>query len=338
MDTIVKLIMQTSERSTAMKAQSVIASDHNYLKSCAATSSLAECEHLSMDAQLWECRAHFAPHVAVSLERTIQRCNDYLVEPGHNNGFVVTKAGFAERGVLGKTQFSVSYNVESQKYECLHGCGKATFKGKPCVHMVKVFQHLGLPLFQATYVHDHWKIMKNWNFDGIKQRCGNGNGNDEEDGENEDYGASNDDDSDGDGQDRDLAGSDALSRNPSVETNLHPSLQTSKENIRSTSVVLSKNRYAFGKKLFDQVAAFFANKDIFHGFVDVLRTFLVTCSSTDLCDGFARIKSYVTVDPRLQKQKDNTPTLLLPAVQRKEGRRKQSSRGKMVRPYVLHLL
>ncbi len=95
MDTIVKLIMQTSERSTAMKAQSVIASDHNYLKSCAVTSSLAECEHLSMDAQLWECRAHFAPHVAVSLERTIQRCNDYLVEPGHINGFVVTtsKAG-----------------------------------------------------------------------------------------------------------------------------------------------------------------------------------------------------------------------------------------------------
>jgi hypothetical protein len=158
-----------------------------------------------MDAQLWECRAHFASHVAESLERTIQRCNDYLVESAGNNGFVVTKAGFMERGNLEKHIF-FSFNVELQKYECHDGCGKATFKGKPCVHMVKVFQHLGLPLFQATYVHEHWEIMKNWNFDVIKQRCGNGNGNDDDecDGKDEYHGDSNDDDSDGDGQDRDL--------------------------------------------------------------------------------------------------------------------------------------
>ena len=96
----------------------------------------------------------------VRFERTIQRCNDYLVEQTDNNGFVVTKAGFMERGELGKTKFFVSFNVESQKYECHDGCGKAMFKGKPCVHMVKVFQHLGLPLFQSAYVHEHWKILK----------------------------------------------------------------------------------------------------------------------------------------------------------------------------------
>ena len=112
-----------------MKSQSVIASDHNYLKSCAAQSSLSECEPLSMQAQLWECRAHYAPHIAESLERTIQRCNDYVVQ--HNdNGYIVTKAGYQGRGELGKTQFFVFLNVLSNNYVCADGCGKAIFKGK----------------------------------------------------------------------------------------------------------------------------------------------------------------------------------------------------------------
>ena len=208
-----KLIMQTSERSTAMKSQSVIASDYNFLKSCAGTSSLSECEPLSMDAQLWECRAYYAPHIAKSLERTIQRCNDYVVQQADNDGYVVTKAGFQGRGELGLTHFLVSLNVESNKYVCIDGCGKSIFKGKPCVHMVKVFQHLGLPLFQASYVHEHWKIMKNWNFDNIKKRCGERSVEDEDDdGGNNGH----DDDGDGDGEQSDDVTNDDLFLNDAI--------------------------------------------------------------------------------------------------------------------------
>ena len=72
-DTLCRLIMQTCERSSALKAQDLIASDHNYLQSCSAVSSLSECDLLSYAAQILECRAHFASHVGDSLERTIAR-------------------------------------------------------------------------------------------------------------------------------------------------------------------------------------------------------------------------------------------------------------------------
>ena len=62
-DTICRLIMQTCERSCALRAQDLNASDHNYLQSCSAISSLTECEPLSLAAQIFECRAHFASHV-----------------------------------------------------------------------------------------------------------------------------------------------------------------------------------------------------------------------------------------------------------------------------------
>jgi hypothetical protein len=280
-----------------------------------------------MDAQLWECRAYYAPHIAKSLERTIQRCNDYVVQQADNDGYVVTKAGFQGRGELGLTHFLVSLNVESNKYVCIDGCGKSIFKGKPCVHMVKVFQHLGLPLFQASYVHEHWKIMKNWNFDNIKKRCGERSVEDEDDDEGNN---GHEDDGDGDGEQSDDVTNDALSLNDAIETNVNPVKQQQNLSTGSALVVSSKNRYVVAKKLFDQVAAYFSNKDIFNGFIDVVRSVLVTCSSTDVSDGFARIKAYVTVDPRLQKQTDNGTTLL-PARRIKEGRRKISSRGKMVR-------
>ncbi len=76
-DTICRLIMQTCERSSALRAQDLIASDLNYLQSCSAVSSLTECEPLSLAGQMHACRAQFAPHIALSLERTIARSNVY---------------------------------------------------------------------------------------------------------------------------------------------------------------------------------------------------------------------------------------------------------------------
>ena len=72
-DTICRLIMQTCERSCALRAQDLNASDKNYLQSCSALSSLSECEPLSRAAQIYSCRAHFASHVGDSFERTIER-------------------------------------------------------------------------------------------------------------------------------------------------------------------------------------------------------------------------------------------------------------------------
>jgi hypothetical protein len=72
-DSIVRLIMQTCERSCALKAQDLNTSDMNYLRSCSALSSLSECEPLSLAGQIWDCRASFASHVGDSLERTIER-------------------------------------------------------------------------------------------------------------------------------------------------------------------------------------------------------------------------------------------------------------------------
>ncbi len=56
-DTIVRLIMQTCERSSAMKLADRNASDVNYLRSCSSVSSLTKCEPMSLAGQLLSCRA-----------------------------------------------------------------------------------------------------------------------------------------------------------------------------------------------------------------------------------------------------------------------------------------
>ena len=158
--------MQTCERSSALRAQDLIASDLNYLQSCSAVSSLAECEPLSLAGQMHACRAQFAPHVALSLERTIARlnvfwltviaqlwsycpylpqtfallwrCNDYVAHRSGENTYEITRAGSHGTPEIGKTKFVVSLEIESGKYVCSAGCGKAIYKGKACVHIVKV--------------------------------------------------------------------------------------------------------------------------------------------------------------------------------------------------------
>ena len=87
------------------------------------------------------------------------------------------------------------------------------------------------------------------------------------------------------------------------------------------TTVKSSQRYTHAKKLFDEIAAAFASKALFSSFVDILRAVIVTTKSGDPDAGFARIKSYITVDARLQKAPQEKTTLL-PAVIVHEGRKK----------------
>jgi hypothetical protein len=169
-DTIRRLVMQTCERSCALRAQDLNSSDANYLQSCSASSSLSECDPLSLAGQIHDCRAHFATHVGNSLERTIARftythlprtdirralgphdqdlpltlvtcylrCNDYVALETGQNTYPVTWTGSLAAPVPGKTQFIVSLDPVSSRYMCTAGCGKSIYKGKACVHVTKV--------------------------------------------------------------------------------------------------------------------------------------------------------------------------------------------------------
>ncbi len=66
------------------------------------------------------------------------RCNDYVANCTSENTYAITRAGSVTAPILGKTQFIVSLDVMSGKYICTARCGKSTYKGKSCVHIVKV--------------------------------------------------------------------------------------------------------------------------------------------------------------------------------------------------------
>ncbi len=100
-------------------------------------------------------------------------------------------------------------------------------------------------VFQASYVHEHWKILKNWNFDTVKKQCGERSLQDEN---NDADNNGHDDDGDGDDEQGDDVTSDALSLNDAIETNVNPVKQQQKLSTGSDLVVSSKNRYVFAKK------------------------------------------------------------------------------------------
>jgi hypothetical protein len=182
-------------------------------------------------------------------------------------------------------------------------------------------------MFQASYIHTHWHVMKNWNFNNIKERCvfPREDGEQHHDEEHGDDQGGNDDD--------DYHSADVEQQAGGISTGVQylPGHEASiLTNSTMTPFVKSEKRYMYAKTLFDEVASQFASHDLFSSFVGVIRTVIVTCKSGDPNAGFARIKSYITVDPRLQKLKEPEPTLL-PAVNVKTGRKKNNSRGKMAR-------
>ncbi len=66
------------------------------------------------------------------------RCNDYVVHDRLDSTYTITKAGVATLPVLGRSQFIVSLDPLTNLYICTHGCGKTIYKGKACVHIIKV--------------------------------------------------------------------------------------------------------------------------------------------------------------------------------------------------------
>jgi hypothetical protein len=182
-----------------------------------------------------------------------------------------------------------------------------------------------MALFQRDYVNSHWKVRTNWNF---KQRClrardlNAGRVSDQGDG----------DDQGDDGND-DVIGENSIqqpaARNVGIDE-VTFTLSVGSSKLRTASDVKSGQRYTHAKKLFDEIAAHFSSNDLFTSFVDVLCTVIITHKSGDPEAGFARIRSYITVDARLQKAQQQQ-TALLPAVKIKEGRKTNASRGKMIR-------
>ena len=65
-------------------------------------------------------------------------CNDYVAHDTLDNTYTITKAGAVMTPVLGRTQFIVSLDPVTNMYVCAHGCGKSVYKGKACVHIMKV--------------------------------------------------------------------------------------------------------------------------------------------------------------------------------------------------------
>ena len=162
--------------------------------------------------------------------------------------------------------------------------------------------------------------MKSWNFDFIKSRCYKAPDLDDDAVLPEDDG----DDDGGDGND-DMTVANNTDQQASARSagfeggpSSYPAV-VSKSCLATT--VKSLQRYTHAKKLFDEIAAGFASKALFSSFVDILRAVIVTTKSGDPDAGFARIKSYITVDARLQKAPQEKTTLL-PAVIVHEGRKK----------------
>jgi hypothetical protein len=100
----------------------------------------------------------FAPHIAKSLAQSIERTNHLSV--------ISASVTAIELG-LGTTVFKVTLN-DVGMWNCTDGCGKGMYKGRPCVHLLKTFHLQGMDLFQPGYIHNHWKVQTNYDFDKIQ--------------------------------------------------------------------------------------------------------------------------------------------------------------------------
>jgi hypothetical protein len=70
----------------------------------------------------------------------------------------VVKAGLGVALENGRNLFVVNLSASTNLWTCVDGCGKMTFKGRPCVHILKALQSKGLPFFDHRYFHKHWLV------------------------------------------------------------------------------------------------------------------------------------------------------------------------------------
>jgi hypothetical protein len=112
----------------------------------------------SIEAQLLRCKMSFAPHIAKSLALSIERTNHLSV---------ISASSTAIELGLGTKVFRVTLN-DAGMWNCTDGCGKVMYKGRPCVHLLKTFHLQGMDFFQPGYIHQHWKVQTNYDFDKIQ--------------------------------------------------------------------------------------------------------------------------------------------------------------------------
>ncbi len=140
----------------------------------------------------------------------------------------------------------VSLSLSTNLWTCLDGCGKKTYKGRPCVHILKVLQSKRLPIFDQRYFHSHWRVTSAVASKDIQRWY-------KEHDTSSDCVPSDDDNNDDDNHQQDDSDNDL--QQPKVvsdATGDHSLVLRSGSD--PTKVNGMSNRFAYAKKLFDNVA------------------------------------------------------------------------------------
>jgi hypothetical protein len=106
---------------------------------------LAHVQPGSVEHQFAECRGRYRLHVSVAFERAVARTIHYTILTATQTSVSIVKSGIApDTGLeLGRNLFVVNLSPSSGLWTCVDGCGKATYKGRPCVHILKAYSQRG---------------------------------------------------------------------------------------------------------------------------------------------------------------------------------------------------
>jgi hypothetical protein len=192
----------------------------------------------SLEHQFAQCRVQYRAHVAVAFERAVGRTVHYNILTATENSVTIMKSGMDTGLENGRNLFVVNLCESTNLWTCIDGCGKKKYKGRPCVHILKALQSKGLPFFDDRYFQSHWQITPVVTSKEIRTWC-------KQHKDSSDPMTSDDDDS------KDDPNTDS---NPTQDSlNVNQSLVT-RSGSDPRQVKGMSNRFAFAKKLFDNVA------------------------------------------------------------------------------------
>ena len=202
----------------------------------------------SVEHQFAECRTKYRAHVATCFERAVARTVHYTMLSSAETSMTVVRSGSGNDVALenGRTLFVVNLSATTNMWTCLDGCGKTTYKGRPCVHILKVLQSKGLPFLDERYFHSHWRVTSAVTSKDIQRWV-------KDHDPSSDCVPSDDDDNDDDNFQQDDSDNDL--QQPKVvsdATGEHSLVLRSGSD--PTKVNGMSNRFAYAKKLFDNVA------------------------------------------------------------------------------------
>jgi hypothetical protein len=100
----------------------------------------------SVEHQFVECRTKYRAHVAACFERAVGRTVHYSILAASAASVTVVKAGLGVALENGRNLFVVNLSASTNLWTCVDACGKMTYKGWPCVHILKALQSKGLPI------------------------------------------------------------------------------------------------------------------------------------------------------------------------------------------------